>query len=92
MNTNEKVYTFLIVEDDPLSRNLIRLIIEELGHNILEAKSGDAALEAFQVAIPDIVLLDINIGNPDGYEVCKQIREKYQEDGNYHHFPHWHVE
>ena len=75
----ERIYTFLVVEDDSLSRNLIRLIIEELGHKVLEAKSGDAALEAFEVASPDIVLLDINIGDPDGFEVCKNIRAKYPD-------------
>ena len=64
-----------------LSRNLIRLIIEELGHKVLEAKSGDAALEAFEIASPDIVLLDINIGDPDGFEVCKNIRKKYPDLG-----------
>ncbi|BBM84863.1 protein kinase domain-containing protein [Candidatus Uabimicrobium amorphum] len=80
MNT-ERTYTFLVVEDDSLSRNLIRLIIEELGHKVLEAKSGDAALEAFEIAAPDIVLLDINIGDPDGFEVCKKIRETYPDLG-----------
>ncbi|WP_372367771.1 protein kinase [Candidatus Uabimicrobium sp. HlEnr_7] len=77
----QKIYTFLVVEDDSLSRNLIRLIVEELGHKVLEAKSGDAALEAFEIAAPDIVLLDINIGDPDGFDVCKNIRTKYPELG-----------
>lgn len=80
MNTH-RTYSFLVVEDDSLSRNLIRLIVEELGHKVLEAKSGDAALEAFEIASPDIVLLDINIGDPDGFEVCKNIREKYPDLG-----------
>jgi len=64
----------LIVEDQPTSRELLRTVLEKLGHQVQESKSGSAALNAIQGEKPDLILMDLQIPAPDGYAVLKEIR------------------
>ncbi len=48
--------------------------MRQAGYDVRVARSGDEALEALSNAVPDLVLLDIMIPGPNGYEVCKKIR------------------
>lgn len=65
----------LIVDDD---RTLLRFVgeyLEEEGHDVLTAASGQAALRAFFEARPDLVFLDVMMPGMDGWEVCARLRE-----------------
>jgi len=64
----------LVVDDNPVSRELIREVLEGPQQRILEAEDGEEALEKVLQEEPDLVLLDITMPRMDGYEVCKQIR------------------
>jgi two-component system, cell cycle response regulator DivK len=64
----------LIVEDQPTSRELLRTVLEKLGHEVYESKNGLEALKAIQGEKPDLILLDLQIPAPDGYAVLKEIR------------------
>lgn len=64
----------LVVDDVPDNRFLLRTILAEEGHEILEAESGKQALAILQTDLPDLVLLDVMMPDIDGYEVTRRIR------------------
>ena len=67
-------HRILIVEDSASSRELLRTVLEQLGHVVMEAAGGEEALRKLQEEIPDLILLDLKIPPPDGYELIKAIR------------------
>jgi len=70
---NERV---LVVDDEPRVVQLVRNVLEAVGYEVVAAMSGEAAIEAVALEQPDLVLLDIRLcGGPDGYDVCRRIRE-----------------
>jgi DNA-binding NarL/FixJ family response regulator len=64
----------VIADEDPASRAQLARILEAAGFEILEAASGEEALEAVREASPSIVLLEIPLGGLSGYEVCRALR------------------
>ena len=79
----DKLISVLIVDDHALVREGIRKILSlEPKFNILpEAGSGNQAVDLCRELKPDIVLLDINLPDITGMEVCKIINEEYPETG-----------
>lgn len=67
--------TAIVVEDDPDTSNVIRLICRESGFGVHAAGSGHEGAQAVLRYRPDIVLLDIGLPDIDGFEVARQIRE-----------------
>ena len=68
----------LVVEDDVRTLRLERFVLEEEGFTVMEANSGEEALEALVKARPTLVLLDIGLPGMDGFATCEQIRESSQ--------------
>ena len=66
----------LTVEDDERIRQAVKLALEEEGWEVTEANTGEAALETFHTAAPDVVLIDINLPGIDGFHVCRQVRRE----------------
>lgn len=66
--------TILTVEDDPATREIIRLACEPQHYNVLEAETGPEGLESVQHNSPDLVLLDINLPGMSGLDVCRKLR------------------
>jgi two-component system sensor histidine kinase/response regulator len=66
----------LIVEDNDVNRELLREFVEELGHEVNEAHDGKTALAQISEDPPDLVLLDIQMPEMDGYEVIRQLRQE----------------
>ena len=64
----------LCVDDDPVSRKLLRHVLSSWGCEIFEAKSGPEALEVIARESVDLVLLDVVMPGMDGYDVCKIIK------------------
>lgn len=64
----------LVVDDDRLQRMLARAALESLGHRVVEATDGDEGLRKFVESRPDLVLLDVEMPNHDGYWVAQQMR------------------
>lgn len=71
----KKMYKILVVEDEYHMRQIIKTYFTEQGVEIVEAAQGYEALEQMNESI-DLVLLDIMMPGIDGYEVCKQVRQK----------------
>lgn len=65
----------LLVDDSNLSRRILRRILEPDGHTILEASDGLSALERYALEQPDLVMLDMTMGEMHGLEVLGRLRE-----------------
>jgi two-component system cell cycle response regulator DivK len=71
---NENKGTVLYVEDNNENRILIRRVLMADGYTVLEAASAHQAIETLQKSSPDIILMDINMPDMDGYTLTAQIR------------------
>ncbi|WP_137224403.1 EAL domain-containing protein [Shewanella sp. MEBiC00475] len=72
LNTLQDVV--LIVDDDPVIRLLMRRALSQSVGNIIEACSGEEAIEQFSKHVPDLILLDVSMDMMDGFECCSVIR------------------
>mgnify|MGYP004474121369 CR=1 FL=1 len=66
----------LVVEDDVNIAELLRLYLGKDGFEVMIAPDGGKAKSAFDLFQPDVVLLDIMLPVMDGWQVCREIREK----------------
>lgn len=64
----------LIVDDESNIVELIRLYLEKDGFVTVSARNGTEALSKFKTESPDLIILDIMIPEPDGWQVCREIR------------------
>ena len=64
----------LIVDDTPDNLRLLSAMLTTQGYEVRKALSGKMALTACQMLLPDVVLLDINMPQMNGYEVCRQLK------------------
>lgn len=66
----------LVADDDRNIAELLRLYLEKEGYTVTLACDGIDAMEKFNADTPDIVLLDIMMPRLDGWQVCREIRQK----------------
>ena len=66
--------TVLVVDDEPQLRRVMRATLTGLGYIVIDAKSGEEALEKLREDTPDVVLLDMNMPGIGGLETCRAIR------------------
>lgn len=71
---NNRHFKVLVVDDDIAIRLLARESLEIFGYTVEEAEDGLEALAAFKKTRPDLVLLDVEMPNLDGYQTCAQLR------------------
>jgi len=65
-----------VVDDDESIRFMLKLMLERAGYDVVEAECGEECLEKFDSIRPDLILLDINMPGINGWDVCKQIKER----------------
>ena len=70
--------TVLVVDDEPIVREVIVRYLEREGYRTLEAGDGDAARDALARTSPDLVVLDVMLPGTDGLELCRWIRSTSQ--------------
>ena len=70
---NEKG-NILLVDDRPENLKLLSDLLEEQGYEVQQAINGVVALQAIAIARPDVILLDINMPELDGYTVCQRLK------------------
>jgi putative two-component system response regulator len=68
--------TILIVDDDLPTRELFKELLTPQGFSVYTAQDGCAALELFSFLRPDLVLLDVQMPQLDGFEVCRELKSK----------------
>jgi DNA-binding response OmpR family regulator len=66
----------LVVDDEPMARTLLRLMLVRAGFEVVEAKDGHDALEKLKENRPDLVILDVMMPGMDGFTVCSTIRSQ----------------
>ena len=64
----------LHIEDDPVNRLLVRKLLSAAGHQVIDAESGLEGIKLAETHKPDLVLVDINVPDLDGYEVTLRLR------------------
>ena len=64
----------LVVEDNAITRRMVRFALERADFEVLEASSGQAALAAFTTHEVALVLQDLGLGDMDGFELVKRLR------------------
>ena len=72
----KKPVTILYVEDNFDNRVLIRRVLESEGYQMTEAGTANAAFAQIEKQIPDLILMDINMPDMDGYTLTAKIKEK----------------
>jgi two-component system, sensor histidine kinase and response regulator len=73
--------TFLVAEDNAVNQRLIARLLEKRGHTVVLAQNGREALETLDKQHFDIVLMDVQMAEMDGFEATKRIREKETVSG-----------
>jgi two-component system, OmpR family, KDP operon response regulator KdpE len=66
--------SILVVDDEPQIRRTLRTTLSFRGYEILEAATGEEALELTRKQKPDLILLDVNLPGISGIETCREIR------------------
>jgi DNA-binding response OmpR family regulator len=64
----------LVVDDDPNITDVLSRYLARAGHDVLTAHDGSGALELVTRAEPELVVLDVMLPAPDGFEVCRRLR------------------
>jgi DNA-binding response OmpR family regulator len=65
----------LVVDDDEDIRRLVRTLLERTGAVVFEAADGRSALREFHARRPDLVVLDVQMPELDGWQVLERIRD-----------------
>jgi DNA-binding response OmpR family regulator len=71
---NATMATVLVVDDEPIVREVVVRYLAREGHRTLEAGDGDSARDAIMRSEPDLVVLDVMLPGTDGLELCRWIR------------------
>jgi CheY-like chemotaxis protein len=75
----------LLAEDNPVNRKLAVRLLQKEGHTVVVADNGRHALEALEGASVDLVILDVQMPEMDGYEAASSIRKA--EETTLQHMP-----
>lgn len=67
--------TVLVVDDEREMRDLLVSVLKSGGYRTVEANSGTQAIEAFHGHQPDLVIMDVGLGDMTGFEACRRIRK-----------------
>lgn len=65
----------LVVEDEPILREIIKDYFQNEGYAVLEAADGEQALQQMSSGSVDLIILDIMLPKLDGWSVCRRIRK-----------------
>lgn len=76
-------HTVLVVEDEDDIRELVRYNLAKEGYAVVEAATGERALQQVRNVPPDLIVLDLMLPELDGLEVCRTIRQ----DARFRHIP-----
>jgi two-component system, chemotaxis family, chemotaxis protein CheY len=68
--------TVLVVDDDPSTRMVLRMILEKDGHEVVEAEHGEAALAHLPTLLPDIVTTDLTMPVLSGEDLIARLRSE----------------
>ncbi|OGV95276.1 MAG: hypothetical protein A3K19_34015 [Lentisphaerae bacterium RIFOXYB12_FULL_65_16] len=70
----QKAPNILVVDDTPANLHLLTGMLKERGYRVRPVPSGKLAIQAARSQTPDLILLDVNMPEMNGYEVCEQFK------------------
>lgn len=68
----------LVVDDNAATRYATSHVLRSVGYQVVTASSGTEALDVAQRSLPDLIVLDINLPDIDGFQVCRELRARPQ--------------
>lgn len=72
-------YRLLVIDDEPLSRELFQRALSEQGFEVATAKDGFAALAQMHGALPDLIVSDLKMPNMSGFEFLSIARRRFPQ-------------
>jgi CheY-like chemotaxis protein len=69
-------WSVLVVDDEPMTRTLLQLMLAPADYEVYEAGDGFEALDKIGQHLPDIMVLDVMMPNMDGLALCRILREQ----------------
>ena len=69
--------TLLVVDDNDLFRGWVREVLERAGFEVAEAATADEAFASVEKAMPGLVLLDVRLRETSGYEIHRELNDRY---------------
>jgi formate hydrogenlyase transcriptional activator len=75
LGTNSS-HTILIVDDMPTNLSVLYETLTRYHYKVLVARDGKSAIEQAQLARPDLILLDVMMPGMDGFETCRQLKQR----------------
>lgn len=72
--SEQPLITILHVDDNDANRYTINRMLRQNGFNVIEAATGEAGLELVTQAKPDLIILDVQLPDINGFEVCRRIK------------------
>ncbi|MFO7878880.1 MAG: response regulator [Bacteroidota bacterium] len=79
MKYNWSKYKVLIVEDDNVNYQLLRVFLNKTGIEIIHATNGSEVMELFDELTPDIVLMDIQLPEVNGIQLTEMMKSQHPE-------------
>jgi PAS domain S-box-containing protein len=71
---SEQLITILHVDDNEANRYAVKRMLRLAGFKVIEAATGEAALQLVAQAKPDLIILDVQLPDINGFEVCRKIK------------------
>ena len=68
----------LIIDDDIQTTALMELLLSERGYNAISVNDSSLAIQVAKSTNPDLIILDLMMPDPDGFKVCRMLREDAQ--------------
>ncbi|RIK36691.1 MAG: DNA-binding response regulator, partial [Chloroflexi bacterium] len=70
------VNRIVIVDDDPVTSKVMRLVFEDEGYETVTLNRGTKAFDAVSEAATQLVILDVNLPDINGFSLCKELRAR----------------
>lgn len=67
--------TILYIEDNPRNMRLVRKLLQHAGYSVIEAEDGETGIKTAQEALPDLILMDVNLPDIDGLTATGHLKD-----------------
>ncbi|MDA3818985.1 MAG: response regulator [Candidatus Delongbacteria bacterium] len=79
MKVDWSKYKVLIVEDDVVNYQLLKVFLKNTGIKIIHASAGTEVMEIFENIVPDIVLMDVQLPHVNGMQLTEMMKSQHPE-------------